>query len=46
MKKVNSVTREEWLEARKAFLIKEKEFTYAREKLCEARRNLPMVKNR
>ncbi len=44
MKKVNSVTREEWLEARKAFLIKEKEFTYAREKLSEERRNLPMVK--
>ncbi|KAG1658118.1 hypothetical protein GQR58_023151 [Nymphon striatum] len=40
MKKINSVTREEWLKARKDFLIKEKEFTYAREKLSEERRNL------
>jgi len=44
MNKINSVTREEWLKARKDFLIKEKEFTYAREKLSEERRNLPMVK--
>jgi predicted dithiol-disulfide oxidoreductase (DUF899 family) len=44
MNKIISVTREEWLKARKDFLIKEKEFTYAREKLSEERRNLPMVK--
>ncbi len=40
MNKINSVSREEWLKARKAFLIKEKEFTQARERLSEERRNL------
>jgi predicted dithiol-disulfide oxidoreductase (DUF899 family) len=44
MNQINSVSREEWLNARKAFLLKEKEFTYAREKLNEERRKLPMVK--
>ena len=38
------VSRDEWLIARKAFLQKEKAFTYAREKLSEERRQLPMVK--
>lgn len=44
MKKIQAVSKEDWLIARKAFLKKEKEFTYAREKLSEERRNLPMVK--
>src|SRR3954447_20078204 len=38
------VSREEWLEARKAFLAKEKEFTRARDVLNADRRRLPMVK--
>lgn len=38
------VTREEWLEARKAHLIHEKELTRAREKLAAERRALPWVK--
>ena len=44
MKKIKSVSREEWLKARKEFLLKEKEFTYARERLSEERRQLPIVK--
>jgi predicted dithiol-disulfide oxidoreductase (DUF899 family) len=36
-------TREEWLDARKALLAKEKEMTYARDALNVERRNLPMV---
>ncbi|MGV1870511.1 DUF899 domain-containing protein [Agrobacterium rosae] len=35
------VSREEWLEARKALLVKEKELTRARDRLNEARRALP-----
>ncbi len=38
------VSREEWLEARKAFLEKEKEATRARDALSAARRSLPMVR--
>jgi predicted dithiol-disulfide oxidoreductase (DUF899 family) len=35
------VSRDEWLEARKQFLIKEKEFTRLRDQLSKARRELP-----
>jgi len=38
------VTRDEWLEARKALLAKEKKFTRQRDALSEALRHLPMVK--
>ena len=38
------VTREEWLEARRDFLAKEKEFTRQRDALSKARRELPWVK--
>jgi predicted dithiol-disulfide oxidoreductase (DUF899 family) len=38
------VTREEWLLARKALLEKEKEATYARDRVAQERRELPMVK--
>ena len=44
MKSIKSVSKQEWLTARKALLQKEKEFTYAREKLSAERRELPMVK--
>ena len=44
MKDLNVVSKDEWLQARKEFLKKEKAFTYAREKLNEERRQLPMVK--
>jgi predicted dithiol-disulfide oxidoreductase (DUF899 family) len=37
------VSREDWLEARKAFLAKEKAFTRERDALSAARRDLPMV---
>lgn len=36
------VSRQEWLAARKAFLVKEKEFTHLRDELTRARRELPM----
>src|SRR5258707_14507912 len=39
-----SVSRDEWLVAREALLIKEKEATRARDKLNAERRRLPMVK--
>jgi predicted dithiol-disulfide oxidoreductase (DUF899 family) len=35
------VSRQRWLSARKAFLAKEKQFTRLRDKLSQARRNLP-----
>lgn len=35
------VSRDEWLEARKQFLVKEKEFTRLRDQLSKARRELP-----
>jgi predicted dithiol-disulfide oxidoreductase (DUF899 family) len=38
------VSRDEWLVARKALLVKEKELTYARDALNAERRMLPMVK--
>ena len=38
------VSREEWMEARKAHLAHEKEYTLARDRLSEERRALPWVK--
>ena len=38
------VSQDEWLAARKAFLLKEKEFTQARDELSAERRALPWVK--
>ena len=38
------VSRQEWVEARKAHLAHEKEFTRARDRLSEERRALPWVK--
>jgi predicted dithiol-disulfide oxidoreductase (DUF899 family) len=38
------VSRDEWLAARTAFLVKEKEFTRLRDDLCRQRRALPWVK--
>src|SRR5688500_2833933 len=37
------VSRDEWLDARKALLVKEKELTRQRDELNTERRNLPMV---
>ena len=38
------VSREEWIEARKAHMAHEKEYTRARDRLSEERRALPWVK--
>jgi predicted dithiol-disulfide oxidoreductase (DUF899 family) len=38
------VSREQWIEARKAHMAHEKEFTHARDRLAEERRALPWVK--
>ena len=38
------VSQDEWLAARKALLVKEKEFTKARDQISAARRDLPWVK--
>jgi predicted dithiol-disulfide oxidoreductase (DUF899 family) len=38
------VSQEEWLAARRAFLVREKEFTKARDELSAQRRTLPMVR--
>src|SRR3954471_17666188 len=38
------VSREQWIEARKAHMAREKEFTRARDRLAEERRALPWVK--
>ncbi len=38
------VSKEAWLEARKAYLVKEKEFTRLRDELSQQRRELPWVK--
>jgi predicted dithiol-disulfide oxidoreductase (DUF899 family) len=38
------VSREEWIEARKAYLLKEKEFTRQRDELSRQRRELPWVR--
>ncbi|MCX6047496.1 MAG: DUF899 domain-containing protein [Chloroflexi bacterium] len=40
----NIVTNEEWLESRKALLLKEKELTKQQDRLSAERRRLPMVK--
>ena len=40
----NIVSRQQWTEARRAFLAKEKEFTRARDRLSAERRALPWVK--
>ena len=39
-----SVSREEWLRARKEFLVKEKELTRLRDELSQQRRDLPWVR--
>jgi predicted dithiol-disulfide oxidoreductase (DUF899 family) len=44
MQKHNVVSREEWLDARKKHLAKEKEFTRLRDQLSQDRRELPWVK--
>ena len=44
MSELKTVRRHEWLEARKAFLQKEKEFTRLRDQLNAERRQLPWVK--
>ncbi|ROP41677.1 DUF899 domain-containing protein [Saccharothrix texasensis] len=44
MSQLRVVSRQEWLEARKALLEKEKEVTRARDMIAEERRRLPMVK--
>ncbi len=44
MKSHSVVSRESWLEARKALLAKEKEFTRLRDALSQQRRELPWVK--
>jgi predicted dithiol-disulfide oxidoreductase (DUF899 family) len=38
------VSREEWLEARKRLLAREKEFTHLKDQLAQARRELPWVR--
>jgi predicted dithiol-disulfide oxidoreductase (DUF899 family) len=38
------VTKADWIEARRAFLVKEKELTRLRDRLAEERRALPWVK--
>src|SRR5246127_4884687 len=38
------VSHEQWVKARKAFLVKEKEFTHAREAMAEKLRELPWEK--
>lgn len=40
----NIVSRDEWLEARKALLAKERDVTHARDAMLEQRRSLPWVK--
>ena len=40
----NVVSRDEWLEARKALLASEKEFTRLRDELTKQRQQLPWVK--
>ncbi|WP_020574329.1 DUF899 domain-containing protein [Actinopolymorpha alba] len=44
MNRPRVVSRDEWLEARKALLIKEKELTRAKDAVAAQRRALPMVK--
>ena len=42
--KKNVVSHSEWIEARKAFLVKEKEFTKMRDQISQLRRELPWEK--
>ena len=42
MEKHRAVSREEWIEARKDFLAREKEFTRMRDRLSQQRRELPL----
>ena len=44
MQPYKTVSREQWIQARKALLAREKEFTRARDRLSEERRALPWVK--
>src|SRR5579863_332281 len=44
MEKHRVVSRDEWMEARKNFLAKEKEFTRLRDQISQQRRELPWVK--
>ena len=44
MKNMVAVSREQWIDARRDFLTKEKEFTQLRDQLSEQRRALPWVK--
>jgi predicted dithiol-disulfide oxidoreductase (DUF899 family) len=44
MEKHRVVSREEWIEARKDFLAKEKEFTRMRDQLSQQRREMPWVR--
>ena len=44
MTKHKVVSRENWLKARKALLVKEKKFTRERDRVAQARRDLPWVK--
>ena len=44
MQKHKTVSQQEWIELRKELLVKEKEFTAARDQLSLARRELPWVK--
>jgi predicted dithiol-disulfide oxidoreductase (DUF899 family) len=44
MKNSKIVSRNEWLDARKALLAKEKEFTRLKDHLTQERQNLPWVK--
>jgi predicted dithiol-disulfide oxidoreductase (DUF899 family) len=46
VKRPEIVTRDEWLEARKALLAREKEFDHERDRLTEARHKLPMGEGR
>ncbi len=44
LKHPKTVSHDEWLEARKEFLVKEKEFTHLRDELSRQRRELPWEK--
>lgn len=44
MQEPKIVSREEWVEVRKAHLVREKEFTQMRDRLSQERRELPWVK--
>ena len=44
LKHPKTVSHDEWLEARREFLVKEKEFTHLRDELSRQRRELPWEK--